>query len=205
MKLLDTAELKTLIEALLFAAPGPVRAGQLAAALHPDLPPARVSAVVELLAEEYRQTRRGFVLQELAEGYQLRTRPEHAEYIRRLHHSRPVRLSRAALETLAIIAYRQPITRADVDYLRGVDSGAVMKTLLDRHLVRMVGRKDLPGRPVLYGTGPEFLEFFGLRSLAELPSLPEFNELPPDLLEAVESLSTAAGEAFADQDGKSQG
>lgn len=175
MKLLDTAELKSILEALLFAAPGPVRLEQLALAAEVD--PGLVAPLLAELEEEYRRTCRGFVLVALAEGYQLRTRPEHAEMVRRLQSSRPVRMSRAALEALAIIAYRQPVTRADIDYLRGVDSGGVVKSLLDKRLVRIVGKKDIPGRPLLYGTSREFLEFFGLQSLEDLPTLKEFTEL----------------------------
>jgi segregation and condensation protein B len=175
MKLLDTAELKSILEALLFAAPGPVRLEQLALAAEVD--PGLIAPLLTELAEEYRRTGRGFVLVALAEGYQLRTRPEHAEMVRRLQSSRPVRMSRAALEALAIIAYRQPVTRADIDYLRGVDSGGVVKSLLDKRLVRIVGKKDIPGRPLIYGTSREFLEFFGLQSLDDLPTLKEFTEL----------------------------
>lgn len=175
MKVLDTAELKPILEALLFAAPGPVRLEQLALAAEAE--PARVSVLLAELSDEYRRSGRGFTLVELADGYQLRTRPEYAERIRRLHSSRPVRLSRAALEALAIVAYKQPVTRADIEYLRGVDSGGVVKSLLDKRLVRIVGKKDIPGRPLLYGTGREFLEFFGLCSLDELPTLKEFTEL----------------------------
>ncbi len=172
---MDTAELKSILEALLFAAPGPVRLEQLALAAEVD--PGLIAPLLTELAEEYRRTGRGFVLVALAEGYQLRTRPEHAEMVRRLQSSRPVRMSRAALEALAIIAYRQPVTRADIDYLRGVDSGGVVKSLLDKRLVRIVGKKDIPGRPLIYGTSREFLEFFGLQSLDDLPTLKEFTEL----------------------------
>lgn len=175
MRILDTVELRAVIEALLFAAPGPVRLEQLALAA--DANPTQVAPLLAELEAEYLRASRGFVLVELAEGYQLRTRPEHAEWVRRLHNSRPTRLSRAALEALAIIAYQQPVTRADIDYLRGVDSGGVIKSLLDKRLVRIVGKKDIPGRPLLYGTSREFLEFFGLRSLSDLPTLKEFTEL----------------------------
>ncbi len=175
MNLLDTAELKTILEALLFAAPGPVRLEQLALAA--EVEPGQVAPLLAELDEEYCCSGRGFVLVALAEGYQLRTRPEHAEMVRRLQSSRPVRMSRAALEALAIIAYRQPVTRADIDYLRGVDSGGVVKSLLDKRLVRIVGKKDIPGRPLIYGTSREFLEFFGLQSLEDLPTLKEFTEL----------------------------
>ncbi|APG25526.1 SMC-Scp complex subunit ScpB [Syntrophotalea acetylenica] len=172
---MDTADLRAVLEALLFTAPGPVRIEQLALAI--EVEPRMVAKALDELREEYRRARRGFVLAELADGYQLRSRPEHAEYIRRLQVSRPARISRAALETLAIIAYRQPATRADIEYLRGVDSGGVIKSLLDKRLVRIAGKKDMPGRPLLYGTSREFLEFFGLRSLEDLPSLKEFTEL----------------------------
>jgi segregation and condensation protein B len=154
-----------------------VRLEQLALAA--EVAPGQVVPLLAELGEEYRHTGRGFMLVALAEGYQLRTRPEHAEMVRRLQASRPVRMSRAAMETLAIIAYRQPVTRADIDYLRGVDSGGVVKSLLDKRLVRILGKMDMPGRPLLYGTSREFLEFFGLQSLDELPTLKEFTELTP--------------------------
>ncbi|ABA88549.2 chromosome segregation and condensation protein ScpB [Syntrophotalea carbinolica DSM 2380] len=192
---MDTVELKAIIEALLFAAPGPVRLEQLALAADAD--PARVAPLLAELETEYLRAGRGFVLVELAEGYQLRTRPEHAEWVRRLHSSRPTRLSRAALEALAIIAYQQPVTRADIDYLRGVDSGGVVKSLLDKRLVRIVGKKDVPGRPLLYGTSREFLEFFGLRSLSDLPTLKEFTELTKESESLLFDFDAGAGGATA--------
>jgi segregation and condensation protein B len=176
---LDTVELKSLLEGLLFAAPGPLNVDTLARVAETE--PIRVETVLRQLVEEYRRAGRGFVLLQLAQGYQFRTRPEHAAWLRRLHSHRPFRFSRPALEALAIIVYRQPVTRADIEYLRGVDSGGVLKTLLDKHLVRILGKKDIPGRPLLYGTTGEFLEFFGLDSLADLPTLKEFSELPEDL------------------------
>jgi segregation and condensation protein B len=138
------------------------------------------------LVEEYREAGRGFVLVEVAEGYQFRSRPEHAEWFRRLGRQRPFRFSRAALETLAIIAYRQPVTRPEIEYLRGVDSGGVLKTLLDKRLVRILGKREIPGRPLIYGTSREFLEFFGLRDLTGLPTLKEFSELTAETLAAAE-------------------
>jgi segregation and condensation protein B len=176
-KPLDTAELKPLVEALLFVSDSPVRLERLADVLECDK--VLVGQAVDALMADY-GAGRGVVLQEVAEGYQFRTCPESAEWIRRLAKSRPFRFSRAALESLAIIAYRQPITRAEIEYLRGVDSGGVVKTLLDKHLVRILGKKDVPGRPLMYGTSREFLEFFGLRDLAQLPALKEFSELLPE-------------------------
>ena len=116
----------------------------------------------------------------MAGGYQLRTRPEYADYLRRLGHSRPFKFSRPALETLAIIAYRQPVTRSEIEYLRGVDSGSVLKTLLEKRLLRILGKKDVPGKPMIYGTTREFLELFGLPDLSALPTLREFSELVPE-------------------------
>jgi len=172
---LDTAELKTVIESLIFVSESPLRSERLAEVL--EVEPARIAQAVQELMIDYEKSPRGFILQEVAEGYQFRTRPEHGEWIRRLNRSKPFRFSRPALETLAIIAYRQPVTRAEIEYLRGVDSGGVVKTLLDKRLIRILGKKDVPGRPLIYGTTREFLEFFGLRDLAGLPALQEFSEL----------------------------
>lgn len=169
------ADIRPLIESLVFAADVPVRVDRLAETLGEEK--ARVQAVLKELCAEYRQANRGFLLEEVAEGYQFRSRPEYADWIRAFQKNRPFKFSRAALETLAIVAYRQPITRADIEYLRGVDSGGVLRTLLDRQLVRIMGKKDIPGRPLIYGTSREFLELFGLRTLSELPTLKEFSGL----------------------------
>jgi segregation and condensation protein B len=172
---LDTVEWKPQVEALVFASDGPIKAERLAEVLDTEV--AEVILAIKALEEEYAGQERGFFLQEVAGGYQFRTRPEYADYLRRLGRSRPFRFSRPALETLAIIAYRQPITRPDIEYLRGVDSGSVVKTLLEKHLVRILGKKDVPGKPMIYGTTKEFLELFGLPDLAALPTLREFSEL----------------------------
>jgi segregation and condensation protein B len=177
---LDTSELKAIVESLLFVADAPLRPERIAEALDLDRGP--VVQVLQQLEAEYRQQRRGFVLEEVAGGFQFRTRAEYVDWVRRLNKSRPFRFSRAALETLAIVAYRQPITRAEIEYLRGVDSGGVVKTLLDRHLLRILGKKDIAGRPMIYGTTREFLELFGLRDLSALPTLKEFSELTPEAL-----------------------
>jgi segregation and condensation protein B len=175
---LDTSELKAIVESLVFVSDVPLRPERIAEAI--DVERGRVVQILRELESEYLQARRGFVLEEVAGGFQFRTRAEHVEWVRRLNKSRPFRFSRAALETLAIIAYRQPITRAEIEYLRGVDSGGVVKTLLDRHLVRILGKKDVAGRPMIYGTTREFLELFGLRDLAALPTLREFSEIIPE-------------------------
>ncbi len=176
---MDTVDLVPLVEALIFAADGPLKPERIAEALEIDQ--AAIIAAIDNLQLDYAEQPRGFFLQEVAGGYQLRTRPEYADYLRRLGRSRPFRFSRPALETLSIIAYRQPVTRSEVEYLRGVDSGSVLKTLLEKHLVRILGKKDVPGKPMIYGTTREFLELFGLSDLAALPTLREFSELAPEV------------------------
>jgi segregation and condensation protein B len=129
---------------------------------------------------------------EVAGGWQFRTNPDNAEWVRKMLASKPVRLSRAALETLAVIAYRQPVTRAEIEDVRGVDSGGVLKLLLDRRLIKIIGKKEEIGRPSLYGTTKDFLEFFGLKDLTNLPTLREFHELTE------ESVSKLQDAGFAD-------
>jgi segregation and condensation protein B len=174
------------LEALIFASGAPATAAQIRRAL-PQLAPARIPDLVAEINEELASSGRPYEIAEVAGGYQFRTRPEHAETIAAAQPERKLRLSRPALETLAVIAYRQPLTRGDVEDVRGVDCGAVLRSLLERGLVRIVGRRDAPGRPPLYGTGGGFLETFGLRSLRDLPTLRE--------LESLEAEGTGAAEA----------
>jgi segregation and condensation protein B len=170
---LSRAHLRGLLEALVFASDKPVKSGELA-----RLASAPVKHVRELLAElKGTYADRGVVLDEVAGGWLFRTSVQYAPFVREMSNEKPVRLSRAQVETLAIAAYRQPITRPEVDDIRGVDSGATLKLLLERDLVRILGKKDEPGRPLLYGTTTQFLEFFGLKSLKDLPTLKEFTEL----------------------------
>jgi segregation and condensation protein B len=171
------AHLKGLIEALVFASDHPLAVNDIAkAAGRADRK--LVRALCDELRQEY--ARRGFHLEEVAGGLIFRTSSTYAPFVRDMLAKKPVRMTRAQLETLAIISYRQPITRPEVDDVRGVDSGPVMKLLLDRDLIRILGKKDEPGRPLLYGTTQVFLEFFGLKSLKDLPSLREFTELSDD-------------------------
>jgi segregation and condensation protein B len=174
--------LKGVLEALIFASDRPLPAKELA-----RLAKAERALVKELLAElsaEYHA--RGFRLDEVAGGFAFRTSPAFAPFVREMAEKKPIRMSRAQIETLAIVAYRQPITRPEVDDVRGVDSGAVMKSLLERDLIRILGKKEEPGRPMLYGTTPQFLEFFGLKSLGDLPTLREFTELSDESRRAYE-------------------
>jgi segregation and condensation protein B len=169
------------IEALLFVAPGPVTPNQLAAAL--DISVNEVNAGLEALNDYYHQ--RGLRLQKHGNGIQLTTAPEMAGVIENfLDLETSTHLSQAALETLAIIAYKQPVTRPEIEAIRGVNSDGVLKSLLSKAMVQDIGRADRPGRPILYTTTPEFLQAFGLNSLDELPPFEEIenksinNQLP---------------------------
>ena len=174
--------LQQLIEAFIFAAASPLsleRLSQLVEHSKADIRP-----IIVQLQHQYSGDDRGFNLVEVAGGYQFRTVATLAPWLKKLSKERAPRFSQAALETLAIIAYRQPATRAEIEYLRGVDSGGVMKTLLDKNLLRILGKKDVPGRPLMYGTSRQFLELFGLRDLNDLPTLKEFAALDPQLIQA---------------------
>jgi segregation and condensation protein B len=172
----DVARLVPLVEGLVFAAGAPVPVARLVEAL--DGPERRqVMRALELLGERLEEEGRGLRLVRVAGGYQLRTLAEHGPWVRRLLGGRPPRLSRAMLETLAIIAYRQPATKPEIEAIRGVDVDAVLSTLLERRMIRIVGRKEAPGRPILYGTTKDFLEVFSLPDLDALPPLKDLGEL----------------------------
>ena len=172
----DDDATRTSLEALIFAAAGPATVAQLRRAM-PKLKPSEIAGHVKQINEELVRDGRPYEIVDAAGGYRFRTRPEFGDLILAAEPERRTRLSRPALETLSVVAYRQPITRAEIEDLRCVDCGAVMKSLLDRGMIRMVGRRDAPGRPVLYGTSAKFLETFGLPSLRELPELREIAEL----------------------------
>ena len=175
------SDLRKNIEALIFVSESPLKVDRIAEIV--EAKKGEVKKCLEALQAEYLEADRGILLEEVGEGFQFRSRPECSDAIQQLVKTRPFRFSRAALETLAIIAYRQPVTRAEVEYLRGVDSGGVFKTLLEKQLIRILGKKDVPGRPLIYGTSKEFLEFFGMRDLSALPTLKEFSDLSTDLPE----------------------
>jgi segregation and condensation protein B len=179
--------LAKVIEALLFSAQKPLSTKEIADALHragaeddfspnefANVKPAEVAAAIEQLKIEYIQNEHGFQLVEKADGWQLASDPKYAPWVRGLFPApKPARLSSPALETLAIIAYRQPITRADVEAVRGVTIDGVLQTLMERGLVKISGRAEIPGRPLLYETTEFFLDHFGLRNLNELPNVEE--------------------------------
>jgi segregation and condensation protein B len=133
-----------------------------------------IRQAIDELGEDYSKQGRGFRIAEVAGGFQMETAKENVDFLGRLVKTRPIRLTKPSLETIAIIAYRQPVTRQEVDQIRGVDSSGVIKTLLEYGFIQIVGRKDVPGRPLIYGSSKRFLEFFRLNSLSDLPSLDEF-------------------------------
>ncbi len=181
---LSPERVRAIVESLLFLAEKPITTAEIRAASGVEL--ARIDKAFDELSGHYRDGVSGIVLHEVAGGWQLRTSPDTAPFGRRFLRVRPQRLTRAALETLAIVAYRQPVTRPEIEEIRGVDSGAVVKALLERKLVKILGKKEEPGRPILYGTTKEFLEFFALKDLASLPTLREFHELSEEHREIVE-------------------
>lgn len=169
-------DLKTIIEGLLFVAEEPLTMERISMVTE-GAAPDRIQKTLDELESEYEDLGRAFVLRRVAGGYQFRTRPELSSYILRMKKKSPTRLSRAALETLAVIAYRQPILRVEIEKIRGVDVGGILKTLMEKGLVRVAGRKDLPGKPMIYGTTQKFLQTFDLPSLDALPSLEEIESL----------------------------
>ncbi len=175
---MNESERQRIAEALILASPDPVPAARLASVI-PRCTPAGARALVDALNVQYAEQERAFEICEVAGGYQVRTLAEHASYLQRLQPVRPLRLSQAALETLAIAAYRQPVTRAEVEYVRGVDAGAVLRSLLERKLLRIAGHREVAGRPLLYATTRRFLEVFGLAQLEDLPSLRDIEEIAP--------------------------
>jgi len=173
----DEHELEAILETLLFVSHEPITLDRLTAVLG-GVGKAEVLQALENLRSNYEKNGRGLQISEVAGGFQLATRPEYAPWIKMLGKTKPsAKLSRSGLESLAIIAYKQPIVRAEIEAIRGVETSGVLRTLLERKLVRIVGRKDVPGRPIMYGTTRFFLQHFGLRDLAELPPLREFKEL----------------------------
>ena len=172
-------ELKLIIESLLFASGRALSVKELASIL-PDEKKDTLKEAIGSLKDDYDSFNRSFVLKEVAEGYQFRTRSRYASYILSMLKKSPARLSRAALETLAIIAYKQPVMRQEIERIRGVDTGGILRTLMEKGIIRIMGRKKLPGRPLIYGTTSKFLEVFDLKDLQSLPKLKEIEEFVPD-------------------------
>jgi segregation and condensation protein B len=204
---LPDEQLRAIVEAVIYVTDEPLSADQIATAL--QQPAARIGQVLEELTVEYNKPEHGLTIREVAGGYKMSTKPEHHEAIRAFvkNLKPPLKLSLAALETLALIAYKQPITAPEVMEVRGVQGAGVIKTLIDRKLIATAGRKSVLGKPILYKTTKEFLVQFGLKDLSELPTLKEFEELgrlsmgdeePPVESPAAEA-ETAADETSAEQ------
>lgn len=172
---LSNARRMAILEALFFASEQPVTLKELRQLL--GVRSAELMRLIEAIREELRQHNRGVTLEEVGGGYVFRTRSELAPWVRAFVRTRPPRLTRAALECLAIVAYKQPCTRADVEQVRGVESGHLLRGLLEKRLVRILGRKEDVGRPIIYGTTREFLQMFGLKDLTSLPTLRDLNAL----------------------------
>ena len=211
---MERSEQRSIAEALILASPEPIPLARLSS-LIPRCQPALARALVGELNSEYAERGRAFEIWEVAGGFQLRTLPAFAEYVQASQPERPLRLSHAALETLAVIAYRQPVTRAEIEHVRGVDAGAVLRSLLERNLLRIAGHREVPGRPLLYATSRRFLEIFGLARIEDLPTLRDLAELaPPPAADAEPtraSVSESAGggataplDAAADRDDEAQ-
>ena len=171
------ADLTAIIEAVVYITNEPLTAAQIAAGL--EQPVEKVKSILDALSAEYARREHGLLIQEVAGGFKMGTKPEHNDAIRQFVKTLkpPLKLSLAALETLAVIAYKQPITAPEVLEIRGVQGAGVLKTLLDRTLIATAGRKQVIGKPILYKTTKEFLIQFGLKDLSELPTLKEFEEL----------------------------
>lgn len=195
------ATLRAVLEAIVYVTDEPLTAQQIAAAL--EQPIDKVKALLDDLVAEYARPERGLSVREVAGGYKMATKPEHHEAVRAFVKklTPPLKLSLPALETLAVIAYKQPVTAPEIMEIRGVQGAGVLKTLLDRKLIQEAGRKNVVGRPILYRTTKEFLVQFGLKDLSELPTLKEFEELGRlELVEQVVEESADAGAAAAPPD-----
>ena len=173
---MDREEVKSILESLLFVADGPLTVQRFVEVLD-GVDKETIQTLLQELQSDLEAPSRGLQLVEVAGGYQLRTAKVNADWVKKFLGGRPARMGRATLETLAIIAYRQPITKAEIESIRGVDVDGVITTLLERNLIRAVARKDVPGRPFLYGTTAEFLQLFNLKDLTELPTLKETDEI----------------------------
>ncbi len=174
---IDARELKAILEAILFVSPEPVPVARLLSILG-TVSKAKVVQALGILTHDLDQDGRGIQLVQIAGGYRLVTKQEYGPWLKRMDKAKAAqKLSRSALESLAIIAYKQPLVRSEIEEIRGVETSGVLRTLCERKLVRIVGRKDVPGRPIMYGTTKFFLEHFGLQDLSQLPPLREFKEL----------------------------
>ncbi len=168
--------ISAIIEALILSSESPLSLEKICAVLE-GVDKTEVREALDKLMAGYEERQSGIIIQEVAGGFQFRTRPEMASWVKKLKGAKPASLSPAALETLAIVAYRQPVVKAEIESVRGVDVSAPLKGLLEKKLIRIVGRKDVPGKPIIYGTTRKFLEVFSLKELADLPTMRELKEI----------------------------
>src|ERR1051325_3159623 len=190
---MEREDIKSLLESVLFIADGPVPRQRLREVID-GAPEEEIRSALDGLRDELEAGRRGVRLVEVAGGFQMRTPKANADWVKKFLGGRPARMGRATLETLAIVAYRQPITKAEIEAIRGVDVDGVINTLLERDLIRTVARKDVPGRPFLYGTTQRFLELLNLKDLSELPTLKEMEEITLPEAAAEEELAAESTE-----------
>ncbi len=195
---------KQLIEALVFASDVPISGKKIASIIEEDVTPGQVNKIIDGLNKEFVKSKRAFSIVRIAGGYQVNTRQDFAPWIKKLFKGRiRTRLSQASLESLAIIVFRQPISKVEVDDIRGVNSGGVVKNLLERNLISITGRSDGPGKPLLYGTTKEFLQYLGINEISELPKPKEIAEIM-GRMESKEGISENIIEALAGIEGSDE-
>lgn len=211
---MERERIESILESLLFVAGEPLSLKRMNEVIS-EASRAEIQEALEELIKRWDSPEHGLRVYEVAGGYQIQTFSENSPWVGRLLQSRPVRLSRASIETVAIVAYKQPVTRAEIDQIRGVDSGGVLKTLLEYGFIKIAGRKDVPGKPLIYATDRKFMEFFRLKSLADLPTLKEMEDIQEERLseagaqgelpfsegEGTEEASAETGEDTAASDG----
>ena len=208
---IERDRVKSIIEAILFVSDEPVVIKTMRD-VFPDLKDKEIRELTDELAAEYKSdSKRGIFVEEVAGGWQFRTKPDLAPWLKRLKKVKPVKLSQAGLETLAIVAYKQPVTRPEIEGIRGVESGGVLQKLLDKKMIKIMGKKDAPGKPIVYGTTREFLEVFSLKDLSNLPTLKEIKDLAETKAEDQPVIQVAgsedrqeAGEAMAGVEAKEE-
>jgi segregation and condensation protein B len=184
-------DIKNIIESLLFVADEPLSIDRFKNIIG-QAQTKEIRQALEELEADYEARQGGFYLNQVAGGYQIRTRSEYMQWIKRLLQPKPLRLSKPALETLAIIAYKQPVIRSDVEHIRGVDCGGVLRVLLERKFIRVLGRREIPGRPLIYATTKRFLEVFDLKNLKDLPTPKEIEEFGSALAENMDATADDA-------------
>ena len=178
---MERTEIKLILESLLFSTETPMRLEKLNE-IFPDTHLKDLREIMSELKEEYDTLNRSFAIREVANGFQFYTKTEYSPWIKKFKKIRPARLSPATLETMAIIAYKQPITRAEIEDVRGVDAGGILRALLEKNLIKIIGKKDVPGKPLIYSTTPKFLTMFGLKALKDLPTLEDISQVDVNTL-----------------------